>query len=481
MNTASHAMVAWRALLFVLFTFVAACAPNLTAAMVVNEIVYKDNAAYYNSGDWVELFNSSANPTNIGGWIVMDSGGHSYTNPPDTTVPAYGYVVVYGSAKFPIAYPSVTNRVGPSNISLGSNDAVIIITSSGVVEDEVKYECGSAGWPYAYGTGRSIALLYPYESNQEAANWQASTALGGSPGAMNPGAVGMRVTEHNRTPDGPTSSQQVNIAIQAKDAFFSITSVTANVDWGGGYQPSPMTALPSDQYSITLPPTNNGRLVRYYFTLRNNAGQRYDAWWSSTNEPYLYVVDDAPDYSGFVINEIMYNSSNLWLGGGYEYVEIFNTRTSAVNISYWQFRDSSDKFRLPAAVSVPAGGYIVLADDTQAVLGVYGPWPTNALLFSLPELGLANSGEVVKWQDANGISLNQLTYDDAPPWPTQPDGHGPSLELMDPALDNQLPQSWAAATQFGTPGYRNSVTPEPCGMLVSGLVVWSAIRCRRQP
>ena len=52
---------------------------------------------------------------------------------------------------------------------------------------------------------------------------------------------------------------------------------------------------------------------------------------------------------------------------------------------------------------------------------------------------------------------------------------------MDPSLDNQLPQSWAAATQLGTPGYRNSVTPEPCGMIVSGLVVWSTIRCRRQP
>jgi len=287
MTTAFHATSAWRPALFVLLTLVAVCALNLTADIVVNEIVYKDNASYYDSGDWVELFNSSATPTNIGGWVITDGGGHAYTNPPGTLVPAYGYVVVYGSAKFPSAYPGVTNRIGPSNISLGSNDAVIIITSSGVVEDEVAYECGSGGWPYAYGTGRSIALMYPYQSNKDAANWQASTAFGGSPGAMNPGAIGMRVTEHNRTPDGPTSSQQVNISIQAKDAFATLTSVTANVNWGGGYQQQPMAALPGDQYSLTLPPTNNGRLVRYYFTLRNNAGQRYDAWWSGTNEPYL--------------------------------------------------------------------------------------------------------------------------------------------------------------------------------------------------
>ncbi len=478
MTTASHAMSAWRSAPLALFTLVGACALNLAAGIVVNEIVYKDGA--YDSGDWVELFNSSDNPTNISGWVMMDNGGHTYTNPPGTIVPGYGYVVVYGNSKFPVAYPGVTNRIGPSNISLSSNDAVIIMLPTGTVEDEVHYECGSHGWPYAYGTGRSIELMYPYQSNKDAANWQTSTALGGSPGAVNPGAIGMRVTGHNRAPDAPTSSQQVNLTIQAKDAFAAITSVTVNIDWGGGYQQQPMTSQPGDQYALTLPPTNNGRLVCYYFTLRNNAGQRDDAWWNSTNEPYLYLVDDTPDYTGFVINEIMYNSSNLWLGGGYEYIEILNTRTNAVNIGYWQFRDSTDKFRLPPAVTVPAGGYIVLADNTQAVLGVYGALPTNAVMFSLPELGLANSGEVVKWQDANGVNLNQLTYDDAPPWPVQPDGHGPSLELMDPALDNQLPQSWAASTNFGTPGYRNSVTPEPCGIIVSGLIGWSIARHRRQ-
>ena len=51
-----------------------------------------------------------------------------------------------------------------------------------------------------------------------------------------------------------------------------------------------------------------------------------------------------------------------------------------------------------------------------------------------------------------------MEYDDASPWPTEPDGEGPTLELIDPDLDNSLAQSWAASMGHGTPGDVNSVT-----------------------
>ena len=46
------------------------------------------------------------------------------------------------------------------------------------------------------------------------------------------------------------------------------------------------------------------------------------------------------------------------------------------------------------------------------------------------------------------------------PWPTEPDGNGPTLELRNPNLDNALASSWAASVApnalHGTPCQQNS-------------------------
>ncbi len=447
------------------------------ADVVINEIVYNDGTTY-NSGDWVELFNDKNEVKDISGWKLEDDGGNSYTIPASTTINPYDYIVVFTDAKFSTAYPSVTKKVGPSGIGLGKNgDSVILYDDSNDEKDDVEYEVGVDGWPDADGNGHSIELLYPYEDNDQPYYWAASSAIGGSPGAKNPGAIGIHVTEHDRSPDGPTSSQQVDISITVKDAFATLTSVVINVNYNGGnFSGWEMNPGANDQYDTTLPPTNVGTTVRYYFDFANDAGQSAQRFWTGTNEPYLYVVDDNPVLSGLIINEIMYNSSNMWIPdaattSGYEYVEIFNFNTQAVDVSLWQFHDEGNKYRLPDSLVVPSGGYIVLSDKTQAVTDVYGPMPGNALLISIPELGLANGGEEISWQNMNGELLNEMTYGDNTPWPVTPDGEGPSLELISWLYDNKLPQSWLPSTNFGTPGRENSVLPEPILFIISPLIL----------
>ncbi len=70
--------------------------------------------------------------------------------------------------------------------------------------------------------------------------------------------------------------------------------------------------------------------------------------------------------------------------------------------------------------------------------------------------GLNNSGEAIRIDNAAGLAVDNLTFDDAAPWPLTPDGSGPSLSLLDPNLDNSLGASWAASSQNGgTPGKVN--------------------------
>ena len=58
--------------------------------------------------------------------------------------------------------------------------------------------------------------------------------------------------------------------------------------------------------------------------------------------------------------------------------------------------------------------------------------------------------------------VDSLTYDDNPPWPTEPDGNGPTLALKKADMVNALPESWAASTDHGTPGTLNDVAAAIC-------------------
>ena len=54
--------------------------------------------------------------------------------------------------------------------------------------------------------------------------------------------------------------------------------------------------------------------------------------------------------------------------------------------------------------------------------------------------------------------MDEVTYDDADPWPAEADGAGPTLELIHPSLNNSLGFNWRASNIYGgTPGIINSV------------------------
>ena len=69
---------------------------------------------------------------------------------------------------------------------------------------------------------------------------------------------------------------------------------------------------------------------------------------------------------------------------------------------------------------------------------------------------LSNSGETIQLKDGWGIEIDRVTYSDDPPWPTSPDGGGPSLSLIDPYQDNYTWQNWMPSSLAGgTPGREN--------------------------
>jgi hypothetical protein len=64
---------------------------------------------------------------------------------------------------------------------------------------------------------------------------------------------------------------------------------------------------------------------------------------------------------------------------------------------------------------------------------------------------LNNSGDHVTLEAPGGVLIKDFSYDDDPPWPSTPDGGGPSLVLIAPLTnpDHNLPQNWRASTAAG--------------------------------
>ncbi|MFK8031727.1 MAG: hypothetical protein AB8G18_15930, partial [Gammaproteobacteria bacterium] len=96
-------------------------------------------------------------------------------------------------------------------------------------------------------------------------------------------------------------------------------------------------------------------------------------------------------------------------------------------------------------------GYVVLCDDPVVFDSLY---PGVSCIGGF-DYGLGGGGDFIALFDAQDTEIDSLEYDDKAPWPTEPDGDGATLELIDPLFDNALATSWAASSGNGTPGVVN--------------------------
>ena len=155
-----------------------------------------------------------------------------------------------------------------------------------------------------------------------------------------------------------------------------------------------------------------------------------------------------------VINEIHYKPGTAT--GSEEFLELYNpSTTEAVDISGWRLKGlgSSDaEWPIPPGTVIPKGGYVVFVSVDSAFRGLYGP--DHFVGGQFPG-GLSSSGEQIQLLRGATV-VDQVTYSSLAPWPTTPNGTGPSLELKNPTLDNADPANWAASTNTGTPNTQNT-------------------------
>ena len=154
-----------------------------------------------------------------------------------------------------------------------------------------------------------------------------------------------------------------------------------------------------------------------------------------------------------VINEINYNSSDSFDPD--DWVEIYNISSNTIDMSSWFIKDENDDhvFTIPLNTLLLPDQYLVFCTDTLRFTALF---PDVSAYYGDLGFGLSGGSDHIRLFDPAGSLVDYVEYDDDSPWPTTPDGDGPTLELKHPSLDNANWESWAPSQGFGTPGAINS-------------------------
>ena len=155
-----------------------------------------------------------------------------------------------------------------------------------------------------------------------------------------------------------------------------------------------------------------------------------------------------------------------------DWVELYNSTNDSISIGLWEFKDGNDDhvFIIPEDQVMVPGEYLVLCRDTLAFKENF---PSVVNFAGELGFGLSGGGELIRLLNSNGDTVDVVEYDNASPWPTEPDGNGPTLELIYPSLNNDSGTNWAASDiNGGTPGMINSVyAADNSNSIVSGIVI----------
>jgi len=267
----------------------------------------------------------------------------------------------------------------------------------------------------------------------------------------------------------------------------NVSSVNLFVDTGSGFSSVPMVDQGSNLWKATIPGSGSlaeGTYVKYYYQATDTSGTTT----LPSNAPTgfkVFLIDSNPaGANDLVINEIMYDptgSDNLD-GNWSEYIELYNRRSTPVRLDYFTIgRNLSDSSNtaLPANTEIPGNGYFVIAGNLSAFTLRYGAMTPPAFDLGKTSSWLANSTGVANithpnalgFGSAKGTPFDQVSYTSSSPWPggtgsgfTNPNNNGPSIELTNPAYDNNVGDNWKTSTYIasgfdrsrGTPGAQNS-------------------------
>lgn len=166
--------------------------------------------------------------------------------------------------------------------------------------------------------------------------------------------------------------------------------------------------------------------------------------WLNHNIGSYNNCDDI-DLPPLVISKIHYHPADFDTinGNKLEFIQINNNGDEDVDLTGIYLRELGITYQFPNGSSLAARDSLVLCSDSMTYIQHY-----NNIPFGEYQRKLSNKSEKIVIADAWGNVIDEVCYSDSEPWPTEPDGNGPYLQLIDLELDNSLAENWTYSSYY---------------------------------
>jgi len=425
--------------------------------IVVNEIMFNGPESGTDN-EWVELHNTTASGVLLDSTFELTDGEGSYLFE-GVTIPANGYLTIMVAENDSVPFPFVADiDASEAGILLANSADDVILNEGTTAIDNVTYD---DDWG-ADGDGKTLERIDPAGPSSIEENWGPSLADGGTPGAVNSiydpgGDFPPEITDIMHTPEFPISTDDVAVTADITDdgtitkavCFYSIdggSDDSLDMAYDGAHGDG---AAGDDIWGAIIDAQPAGSEVRYYLVVEDDGAHSETTW------VYAYFVTTGDTIDGdLVVNEIMYNPASPMGDNNFEYIEFYNRGSTLIDASDWIVKDDNDfnTFVLPAGTEVAAGEFLVIAKNADSIEAHY------SITDVVGSVGysLNNTGDAVRLYDPDGTLMDYVYFLGVSPWPTEPDGNGPSLSLISATSDNNDATNWEASSGDGTPGSINT-------------------------
>lgn len=417
--------------------------------------------------EYLELYNRTNTPINIGDWSIHDDVANTTANIPNFILFPDSELVICAIASKAL-FPANLQVLGISSFPSLNNtgDHIFLRNQSGSLVDDVNY---SDTW-YRNSTkkagGWSLELIDKSFTCNNKLNWIASTnASGGTPAQAN------SVTGTFTDTQAPSLLRAITTSITSVKLFFdepvNRTALVAigSYSFSNGIVLQPGTQFTvnddSTEVNIALPDTLQLKTI-YTVTVSSAIADCAGNSISSFNSA-SFGLPEEPEFNDVVINEILYDP----ISGGTDYVEIYNRSNKVIDLSQLilSSKDTvTNELKSLSTIAVEGYGllpekYLLLSENSEVVKSHYassnpqGFWQMS----SIPSLNISD-GTVVLSTPQQKI-IDDLHYYENWQFPLLVSSKGVSLERIDYNRSTQDASNWHSASQsvgFGTPAYRNS-------------------------
>ncbi len=423
------------------------------ADVVINEIMPDPSPSNgLPDAEFIELFNRTNYPINIGGWKITDNSSSAIL--PSYTIQPLEYLIIANPTSEPLFKNYGKTLAVPFLPGLNNDgDWVQILDEKNRVIDKIDYDLSWYNSSVKSGGGWSLELINPYTLCKGVDNWLASESpVGGTPGKAN----------------FFSSNQPDLTAPQVKNWFYT-DSLNAVIVFNEKMDSAAMQGLvlTVNGNPVSSKTIKGSKFDSVYFTFtqplvynQNYTLQVDSAFDCSLNKinnntvvSFTYIPIEPAKQNDIIITEISANPIAGVSLPNAEYIELYNRSKHIILLNNFKIKSGSSVATI-GNIRLYPDSFIAICDDSK--LPAFAAYKNVLAVTSFPSL--STDDEVVLLNE-NNLIIHQVGYKNS--WynnPVKANG-GWSLEMIDTKNPCGLASNWSASKNAigGTIGFKNSV------------------------